>query len=146
MRRVLAPKGRLALSVYGPIEHTPAAHALVKALDEALGPSASMIKRAEHFFADAQLGSLLTDAGFDRVDVTTVAKRITFPSVLDYVRFQLIATPMASLLADRRDPEREAIICDIASHARSLLDANLLHGGRLCFPQEAFIATALQAG
>ena len=30
MRRVLAPKGRLALSVYGPIEHTPAAHALVK--------------------------------------------------------------------------------------------------------------------
>ena len=147
MRRVLAPKGRVALSVFGPIEHTPAAFAFVRALDHSLGPNASKTKRAEHMFAEAQeLGSLLTDAGFDRVDVTTVAKRITFPSVLDYVRFQLIATPMADLLADRRDPEREAIICDIASHARSLLDADLLHGGRLCFPQVAFIATALEAG
>jgi len=35
--------------------------------------------------------------------------------VLDYVRFQLLATPMTVLLKDRTEPEREAIFSSIAS-------------------------------
>ena len=146
IRRVLAPTGRLALSVFGPIEHTPAAYAFAAALDQCLGPGASQTKRAEHIFTEArEVHSLLTEAGFDGVDVSIVTKWITFPSLLDYVRFQLVATPMASLLADRSEAEREGTMRGIASHARSLLDANLLHGDRLSFPQEAFVATALRA-
>jgi ubiquinone/menaquinone biosynthesis C-methylase UbiE len=96
MRRVLVQQGRVALSVYSPIERTPVAYAFALAFDECLGPDASKIKRAEHLFSDPQqVHTLLMDAGFDRVEVSTVTKQITFPSVLDYVRFQLIATPMA---------------------------------------------------
>jgi hypothetical protein len=36
------------------------------------------------------LKELLTDAGFAKVEVQTVEQEIAFPSVLDYVRFQLL--------------------------------------------------------
>ena len=143
MLRVLAPGGRVALSVYSSIEQTPAAHTFVQALDQRLGPNASKTKRAEHIFAAPdELGVLMTVAGFDSVSVSTVTQRITFPSVLDYVRFQLIATPMVGLLSNRSEDEREATITEIAKDAESMLNADMLKDGRLSFPQEAFVATA----
>jgi ubiquinone/menaquinone biosynthesis C-methylase UbiE len=147
MQRVLAPAGRLALSVYSNIEQTPAAHAFVRALDQRLGPEASKIKRAEHIFPNAdEVAALVNEAGFRQVDVATVTKRITFPSVLDYVRFQLVATPMAGLLRDRSESERETIIQAVTSVAQSLLDPEMLRDGRLSFPQESHVATAIRSG
>ena len=143
MRRVLSRSGRVALSVYSPIEHTPGAHAFVLALDRVLGPNTSSIKRAEHSFQDAdELRALLADAGFGKIDVQTVTKRITFPSVLDYVRFQLIATPMAALLKDREAIDRQSVIDTISSHVGSLLDPAMIEGGRFSFQQEAYVAMA----
>ena len=146
MKRVLAPSGRVALSVYSAIEHTPAAYAFVRALDLHLGPHASKIKRSEHVFADAtEVETLMTEAGFEQVNVDTVLQRITFPSILDYVRFQLIATPMATLLKTQNDIERETIVGIIAVETRSLLDPELVRDGRLSSPQEAYVATAVRA-
>jgi ubiquinone/menaquinone biosynthesis C-methylase UbiE len=146
MKRVMAPSGRLGLSIYSAIERTPAAWAFVQALERRLGPDASTIKRSEHAFAEAdQLRALMTGAGLVRVEIHTVTQRITFPSVLTYVRFQLLATPMAVLLANRTETEQEAIIADIAETARSLLAPEMLADGRLRFPQEAFVATAYRA-
>jgi ubiquinone/menaquinone biosynthesis C-methylase UbiE len=143
MKRVLAPSGRIALSVYSALEQTPAAHAFVQALDRHLGPDASTIKRAEHIFpVPDEVGALMGREGFEQVIVETVTKRITFPSVLDYVRFQLIATPMAGLLGDRNDTARETVIKDIAADTASLLDPEMLRDGRLSFPQVAHVATA----
>lgn len=147
MKRVLAPSGRVALSVYGAIERTPAAYAFVQALDRSLGSAASKIKRAEHIFLEANdVATLMTGEGFEQVDVKTVTKRITFPSVFDYVRFQLIATPMTVLLSDRNDAERETTIRKIASDTQSLLPSGMLVDGHLSFPQEAHVATALCGG
>jgi len=42
MRRVVRDSGRVALSVYSPIERTPGANTFVRALDEVLGPEASL--------------------------------------------------------------------------------------------------------
>lgn len=141
MSRVLVPSGRVALSVYSAIERTPAASAFADALDQHLGAGASRIKRAEHLFpVAAEVGTLLTDAGFEQIEIATVVKRITFPSVLDYVRFQLVATPMASLLAARNPAERERAIASVAADAQSRLDPEMLRDGRLSFPQEAHVA------
>ena len=103
MKRVLRPSGRIGLSVYSSIERTPAAHAFATALDRRLGPGASKIKRAEHVFPAADdLGALLASVGFERIKLSTVTQQITFPSVLDYVRFQLTATPMAGCRSRRK--------------------------------------------
>jgi hypothetical protein len=112
MKRVLVPSGRVGLNVY-----TLAASAFASALDHRLGSDASRINRGEHIIfplAD-EVGALVTREGFERVNVSTVTKRITFPSVVDYVLFQLVATPMACLL---------------------------LRDGRLSFAQEAHLAIA----
>ena len=82
----------------------------MQALDQVLGPEASQIKRGEHSFANpGQLESLLRDAGFGTVVVSTVQQTLVFPTVPDYVRFQLIATPMTILLKDKTEPERQSI-------------------------------------
>jgi len=147
MKRVLRPSGRVALSVYSAIERTPAANAFVIALDQRLGPDASKIKRAEHIFPDAaEVGALMTKQGFEKVHVNTVTKRITFPSTFDYVQFQLTATPMAVLLKGRNDAERAAVIGVIASDVQTSLDPEMLRDGRLSFPQEAHVATAVRVG
>jgi ubiquinone/menaquinone biosynthesis C-methylase UbiE len=141
MLRVLRPTGRVALSVYSPIERTPGANAFVLALDEVLGTGASRIKRGEHSFADpAQLEALLIGTGFAEVEVRTVVQTISFPSVLDYVRFQLFATPMAALLADRMEAQRQAIVSSVASRTAALSTPKMLQGGRFTFPQEAYVA------
>ena len=121
MHRVLKASGRAALSVYGPIERTLGANAFALALDDVLGAHASRIKRGEHSFADpSQLEILLKDAGFDLVDVQTVVQTTVFPTVLDYVRFQLLATPMTVLLKDVNEPDRQATIESVARNTVAL--------------------------
>ncbi len=143
LHRVLREGGRTALSVYSPIERTPGANAFVQALDQVLGREASRIKRGEHSFANpGQLESLLRDAGFRTVVVSTVQQTIVFPSVLDYVRFQLVATPMTMLLKDKTEPERQSIFSSVASTAATLSTPAMLDGGKFAFPQEAYVAIA----
>jgi ubiquinone/menaquinone biosynthesis C-methylase UbiE len=142
MRRVLSRSGRVALSVYSPIERTPGAHAFVLALDRVLGPNASKIKRGEHSFnSPDELRELLIDAGFARVEVQTVVQQIAFPSVLDYVRFQLLATPMAALLSNRDEADRQAAIKTMAMETASFADPEMLEGGGFSFRQEAYVGT-----
>lgn len=143
MVRVLKPGGRAGLSVYSAIERTPAAHAFVQALDKYLGVEASRTKRSEHLSCDAQeVRAWAKQAGFDVVDVATVTKQITFPSMMDYARFQLTATPMAALLKNRDASESERLIMSIADDAASRLDPSMLTGGKLTFPQQSFVMTA----
>jgi ubiquinone/menaquinone biosynthesis C-methylase UbiE len=143
LHRVLREGGRAALSVYSPIERTPGANVFVQALDQVMGPEASRIKRGEHSFANpGQLESLLRDAGFGAVVVSTVQQTIVFPSVLDYVRFQLVATPMTMLLRDKTEPERQAIISSVASTTATLSTPAMLDGGKFAFLQEAYVAIA----
>jgi len=147
MRRVVREPGRIALSVYSPIERTPGANAFVRALDKVLGSQASRIKRSEHSFANpAQLEKLLGDAGFGTIDVQAVVQTIVFPSVLDYVRFQLLATPMTILLNDKTEPERQKVISLVASEATALSTPSMLDGGKFTFPQEAYVAVARPSG
>ena len=143
MIRVLRSSGRAALSVYSPIERTPGANAFVLALDAVLGADASRIKRGEHSFADpAQLEALLKDAGFGVIEVRSVVQTIVFPSVLDYVRFQLLATPMTVLVKDMTETGRQATIASVASKTAALSTPEMLEDGKFAFPQEAYVAVA----
>lgn len=142
MRRVMAPGGRLGLSVYGPIEHNPGNFALARALDRHLGPEASMTKRAEHALGDpALLRTLAGEAGFRQIKVVTETRTVRFASVSDYVRIQLTATPLASLQQQRpgQPAQRlaEALIADVAA----ALDSHQTAAG-LALPQQAHVLVA----
>jgi ubiquinone/menaquinone biosynthesis C-methylase UbiE len=142
-RRVARERGRAAISVYSAIERTPGAAAFAGALDKVLGPDASRIKRGEHSFTDpTQIETLLRDSGFSAVQVQTVEQTIVFPSVLDYVRVQLLATPMAALLKERGEHQRQAILSSVASETIALSTPAMLEDGMFAFPQQVYVSIA----
>jgi ubiquinone/menaquinone biosynthesis C-methylase UbiE len=142
MGRVLAPGGRLALSVYSSIEHTPAAYALANALDRHLGPGASVIKRSEHALADAeQLRGLVTGQDFRDVTICTTTQTIRFSSAREYVRLQIAATPMAGLVRGMESAQREAVVEAITGEVVKAARSEAQKGG-LAFPQEAHVLLA----
>ena len=142
IRRVLVSTGRLALSVFGPIEHNPATHALSNALDRHVDEGASVTKRTEHALADAEgLRALVAEAGFSDVRLHTATKLVRFPSVAEYVRVQLAATPLAGVIggydAERRGRLTRALTEDVGAALAQYVDA-----GGLTFPQEVHVVLA----
>ena len=143
MRRVLVARGRLGLNVYSAIEQTPAALALSEALDQRIGGDASRPKRSEHSLADAaELRRLVAAAGFGDINITTVTKTLRFPSVADWVRIQLSASPLATLL-NGLDPARaESLVNAIVADVQVALAPHSGTDG-LAFPQEAHVLLAV---
>ena len=136
MRRVLVPGGRLALNVFGPIEHNPATQALANALDRHVRPEASVAKRAEHALADTEhLRTLVAGAGFHDVMIRTASKLVRFPSPADYVRIQVAATPLASLVAQYDAARRERLVEALVEEVGAALAPYVGDEG-LTFPQE----------
>jgi SAM-dependent methyltransferase len=142
MRRVLVTGGRLGLTVYGPIEHNPATFALARALDRHLGPNASATKRAEHALADpALLRTLAAGAGFSRIQIVTETRIVCFASAADYVRIQLTATPLASLLSQHAEGPTRQLAQTLIADVATALQAYRADDGLAC-PQEAHILLA----
>jgi hypothetical protein len=139
---VLKDGGRAGLSVYGPIEHNPAAFALANALDRHIGPEASLAKRAEHALADAdELCELIAGAGFHDVLFSTATKWIRFQSAAAYVRVQLAATPLATLLNNYNAANRSRLVEAIIEDVSAALAPYVEEDG-LAYPQEVHTVLA----
>jgi ubiquinone/menaquinone biosynthesis C-methylase UbiE len=142
MRRVLAPAGRIALSVFTVIEHTPASHVLADALDRHFGTGASQTKRSEHSLSDKQeLRELATAAGFGNVAIETVTQTIRFPSAREFVRVQLSATPLSYLMAGMDDRRQRETLAAITSDLITSLHIGS-DTAELTYPQEANVLRA----
>ena len=142
MRRVLVSGGRLGLSVYSAIEHTPAALALSDALDRHLGLDASRPKRSEHSLADAaELHRLVADAGLREIRIRTVAKTLRFPSAADWVRIQLSASPLAAALNGLAPACAEHLVNTVIADVTTALAPYSDEDG-ISFPQEANVLLA----
>jgi ubiquinone/menaquinone biosynthesis C-methylase UbiE len=145
LRRVLAPAGRLAVNVFGPIEHNPATNALADALDRLVDPAASLAKRTEHALADAEeLRTLIVGAGFDVVVIRTARQIVRFPSAASYVQIQLTATPLATLIDKYQPDARSRLVAALVEDVGVALAPYTGPDG-LAVPQEvhALVATRL---
>ena|SRR5690348_1105279 len=144
LRRILVSNGRLALNVFGPIEHNPATFALANALDRRIYPGASEAKRAEHMLADTgELGMLIAAADFRDVEVRTVSKLVQFSSPAEYVRIQLAATPLATLIAQYDAASKESLVATLIEDVSAELAPYFGDEG-LCFPQEVHSVLAVK--
>jgi ubiquinone/menaquinone biosynthesis C-methylase UbiE len=142
MRRVLQPEGRAALNVFSPIANNPATNALADALDAHIRPDASLAKRAEHALADTnELRNLLIGASFRDVEINTATKLVHFPSVIDYVRIQLSATPLASLVAPLEPTARDHLVSLLVQDVGAAL-APYTRADGLAFPQQVHVVLA----
>ena len=120
MRRVLAPGGRLTLSVFRPLDRNPFQVAIVEALARHLGPQAAAPMRAAFSLGSAEeLRALIAGAGFRDVAIRPATKvhRVGPPD--EFVRGWLLGSPMADAVARMDEGARAALIGDVISALRS---------------------------
>jgi ubiquinone/menaquinone biosynthesis C-methylase UbiE len=138
MRRVLVPGGRLALSVWRPMQYSPGFVALAMALGRCIASEAAALMQNPFALGSAEeLRMLLTDAGFSDVVLRPAAKTLRFPSPEEFVRLYVAATPLAGIVAQANDDARAALLAEVSA---ALKPSVTLQG--LAFPIETHLAMA----
>jgi SAM-dependent methyltransferase len=140
MRRVLAPGGRVVLSVSRGVEHQPVYAALNEAMARHLGSPAMA---APFALGDAEeLRALLTEAGLRGAAVEPVVRTVRFPSPGRFVRFSVLGAAAAvPELARMDEAAREDLVAAIRGETEEALRA-YVDGDELAFPMAAHVAVA----
>jgi ubiquinone/menaquinone biosynthesis C-methylase UbiE len=135
MRRVLAPTGRVTLSVWtGP---SPYFVAQREALARHVSAAAEASIAAAFSLGDAdELRSLLEGAGFGDVTVHHVRLMLRFPPPEEFFLRHLSAMPVAEFVAAVNEEARTALVATMKEATRAYVD-----GYGLVVPQEVNVAT-----
>jgi ubiquinone/menaquinone biosynthesis C-methylase UbiE len=135
MHRVLRPDGRLGLSVWQPMEFSPAFLAVANAVERHLGAAERARFGGNFSLGDEQeLRHLIEAAGFTDVRIVQESKIADFASPDDFIQYQL------NVNAERwsvTESHRAAILADMRAGLQRFVE-----DGRLRFPRGAHIATA----
>jgi ubiquinone/menaquinone biosynthesis C-methylase UbiE len=138
MHRVLVPGGRLALSVWRPIQYNPYITALGDALERHVNAEVAEGMRTVCALGDAEeLRSLLLQAGFRDVRICIAILVMRFASVEAFIPGQFAATPFADAVAALDADARTALLEDVRLALRSYTDDE-----GVAVPNEAHIAIA----
>jgi SAM-dependent methyltransferase len=138
MHRVLTPGGRLAISVWRDIQYIPGYLALAEALASHVGPEAAGFMHMTGSVAE-ELASLAGGAGFQKVTVRSVSRRLHFDSPEAFVWEMVQCTPLAWMTAVNRadDSTRTSVVSEVAAKLQPYVDEE-----GLAFPIEARVVTA----
>ena len=138
MHRVLAPGGRLALSMWRSLPYNPYNRALADAVERYVGPDAGRGMRAPCGFGDAQvLRTLLTTVGFRETSIHIVILTMRHPSPAEYIPGQLAALPFAGAIKALETAAQTALHNDILTVLHPYID-----DAGLAVPLEAHVALA----
>ena len=112
-RRVLRPGGRVVLNLPGP---TPA---LFSAMSEALATHigaecAEFVALIFSLYDADELRSLLHDAGFSDVDVSSTPRTLRVPAPRDFLWQYIYSTPLVALVENASEEQRRALEDEIS--------------------------------
>ena len=138
MHRVLTPDGRLAISVWRPLEHNPGYVVLSRALENQAGADVAEIVRASFPpWGIDDVRSLFRDAGFNRITINIGIGSMRYPSAHEFLRREAasstLGVPITALSAD----VREAVVREIDDGLESYQDDD-----GLVFPMETYLVLA----
>ncbi len=116
MRRVLADRGRAAISVCRPIEFCPAYATLADALGRFAGAEAAAMMRSPFSrWSVAELKALAVDAGFARVGVRIEVASLRYPSAGEFLRREAASSPLAPLVSKLDANVRAELVGELES-------------------------------
>ena len=122
IRRVLAPSGRVVVSVFSSIERNSAYEVLASTLERHVSPEVGAMRRAIFSLGEAEeLVSLLVDAGFEKNNLTSVQKTIRFPSPAEFLRRQL-ASQSPWVIHQLNQETQDALINEMNTALRNSVD------------------------
>ena len=140
MRRVLTPEGRVALSVWRPLDYQPAYAILADALERHIGEAAGAMMRSPFPEWDSEnLRTLLQDAGFDDVSVTIDIGSVRYPSVTEFVRREAASSPLAEPITAVDRERRDELVKKLEDSLHRYCDDE-----GIIFPMESYVVTADQ--
>jgi ubiquinone/menaquinone biosynthesis C-methylase UbiE len=138
IQRVLAPNGRLGLSVMRPLEHNPSYILLAEVLAQHVGPDAGTMMRSPFpSLSTGELRDLIVDAGFRDVRILIGIGPVRYPSAEEFLRREAASSPLAGLIGSLEDDVREALSRDL----RRVLRVHTDDDG-IVFPAETYLAVA----
>ena len=122
MRRLLKRGGRLALSCWRSIEHTPGYHVLEQALARRIGPEKAALPPFS--FGDAEaIRGLIVGAGFREVKLRAEVKMLRFRSAEHLVRAVVGGAPsMMGALTGQGEGVLDAIIVEMTEATKHYVD------------------------
>lgn len=137
IRRVLKPSGRLAASIWGPLEYNKGHYAVVQAL-ERQGVDASAAKRACSFANPEVIRETATRAGFSAIELRTEDGVSHFTSIQSFIDGMTLGSPstrhaVALLPENGRD--------EFLKHVTALLEPHLANG-ELTYPMRTHVLLA----
>jgi ubiquinone/menaquinone biosynthesis C-methylase UbiE len=136
-RRTLVPGGRVIVSVWRAIDHSPAVAVLQRAIETHAPDAAGFLPMAFSLTDRDELRGYFTEAGFSDVHIRIEVASVRFSSVGHYVATYLGATPLGGVLAGLPETTRAALVADVEASLSHYLDDD-----GLTFPQETHVATA----
>ena len=139
MNRVLAPGGRLVLSVWREIELSPAFVVLADALTRHISPEAGKLMTGGPFsLSDPELlRTAIATAGFGDITIRPSKKILRFPSPDEFVLRYAAGSALGGVVAGVDNDARAAFIADVSKRLQSFVDDQ-----GLAFPIESNIALA----
>ncbi|MGD9617921.1 MAG: class I SAM-dependent methyltransferase [Alphaproteobacteria bacterium] len=145
MRRVLAPGGRLSISVWQRLDRHPLYKALFQATARHLGASVSAFDVSFSLGDAEELRVLLAGAGFQRVTVTPQSLEIRLSSPELFVQLTVTgAATSVPAFAGMDASTRAALVNSVAHELDPVLHSSI-QGEELIFPMHTHIAMAYQA-
>jgi len=138
MRRVLAPGGRLALSVWRSIEHSPGFCVLAVALTRRVSLQAGALMTSGPFGLSntEELRALVASANFADITIRPAVKVLRYPSPDEFVRRYAAGSALAGPVAGADDQARAALLADVKAGLQAYVD------DRLAFPIETNVVSA----
>lgn len=113
--RLLAPNGRIALSIWD--GHSAYTEAICTAVEKFMSPEIAAKQRSQRDTPSATvLGRALTDAGYKNVDVIHQELSISVPLAAEFVPLHLGSMPIAGAFNALPRVKKAALIADVAQH------------------------------
>ncbi|ELY93107.1 Methyltransferase type 11 [Natrialba chahannaoensis JCM 10990] len=138
MGRVLAPGGRVALSVWRPLDYQPAYKILAEALERHVDAEAGAMMRSPFpAWEQEDIRTLVQNAAFDAVSVTIEIGAVRYPSVAAFVRREAASSPLAGSLAAVERTVRAELVQEVEDELRVYSDDE-----GIVSPMESYIVTA----
>lgn len=138
MRRVLDSDGRLALSVWRPIEFHPSYVTIADALERHVDEEAATMMRSPFpSWGLPEIRALVEDAGFRDVTITIEIGSTRYPSPEECVRREAASSPLAGPLGALSREVQDELIRDVAEALRAYTDDQ-----GVVFPMETHLVSA----
>ncbi|BCX03467.1 MAG: ubiquinone/menaquinone biosynthesis methyltransferase [Candidatus Roseilinea sp.] len=144
MRRVLAPSGRVALSVWQALDHHPFYLALFEAMARQLDAPVAALAMAFSFGDAEEMRALLSAAGLSEVGITPESLTIRFPSLDRFLSLSVrSAAAIIPAFAQLDEPARSVLVEAVGGEIKgNTALRRYIEGDVVVIPMSAHVAVA----